>query len=67
MVKWQSSVTPKFLTESDKRTDALPTVVESGKKNRNLDFLLGDKSLVVSVMQNLTSSIHFCIEKRSGI
>ena len=25
------SITPRFLTESDKATDALPTVIESGK------------------------------------
>ena len=26
MVRWQSSVTPRFLTVSEKGTDALPTV-----------------------------------------
>ena len=31
-VKWLLSVTPRFLTESDKGTDALPTVLESGKE-----------------------------------
>ena len=34
IVKWQSSVTPSFLTESDKRTDELPTVTESGKERQ---------------------------------
>ena len=32
MVKWQASVTPRFLTESDKGTDAQPTVIKSGKE-----------------------------------
>ena len=32
MVKWPSSVTPRFLTESDKGTDAQPTVIKSGKE-----------------------------------
>ena len=79
MVKWQSSVTPRFLTESDKGTDELPTVIESGKeKERDLDFRPDDTitpsvfssfSLsFFSVIQDLMSSIHFCIErKRSGI
>ena len=30
MVKWQSSVTPRFWTELDTGTDAPPTVTESG-------------------------------------
>ena len=39
IVKWQSSVTPRFLTVSDKGTDVLPTVIESGEeKKRDLDF-----------------------------
>ena len=39
MVKWPSSVTPRFLTESDKGTDAQPTVIKSGKeKERDLHF-----------------------------
>ena len=81
MVKCQSSVTvkPRFLTESDKGTDELPTVIESGKeKERDLDFRPDDTitpsvfssfSLsLFSVIQDLMSSIHFCIErKRSGI
>ena len=32
IVKWQSNVTPRFLTESDKGTDAQPTVIKSGKE-----------------------------------
>ena len=65
--KWQSSVTPRFLKESDKGTDA-----------RDLDFrpedtiiasVLSSFSLsLLNVIQDLMSSIHFCIErKRSGI
>ena len=79
IVKWQSNVTPRFWTESDKRTDAQPTVVNSGKeKERDLDFrpkdiiitsVLTSFSLsLYNVIQNVMSSIHFCIErKRSGI
>ena len=32
-VKWQSNKTPRILTESDKGTDAQPTVKKSGKEN----------------------------------
>ena len=79
IVKWQSSVTPRFLTESDKGTDAQPTVIKSGKeKERDLDFrpedtiiasVLSSFSLsLFNVIQDLKSSAHFCIErKRSGI
>ena len=79
IVKWQSSVTPRFFTESDKGTDAQPTVIMSGKeKERDLDFrpenviiasVLSSFSLsLFNVIQDLMSSIHFCIErKRSGI
>ena len=35
-VKWQSNVTPRFLKESDKGTDAQPTVIKSGKKKREI-------------------------------
>ena len=35
IVKWQSSVTPRFLTESDKATDELLTVIESGKEKQD--------------------------------
>ena len=78
-VKWQSNVTPRFLTESYKGTDALPTVIESEKeKERDLDFPPEDTVIVsvlllfslslFSVIQDLMSSILFCIEKkRSGI
>ena len=80
IVKWQSNVTPRFLTESDKGLiDAQPTVIKSGKETeRNLDFRLED-TIVASVLssfslslfnviQDLMSSIHFYIErKRSGI
>ena len=79
MVKLQSSVPPRFLTLSDKGTDVLPRVRESGKeKERDLEFLpentiiasvLSSFSLsLFSIIQDLTSSIHFCIErKRLGI
>ena len=79
MVKWQSSVTPRFLTESDKGTDAQPTVMKSRReKERDLDFrpedtiiasVLSSFSLsLFNVIQDLMSSSHFCIErKRSGI
>ena len=47
MVKCQSSVTPRFLTESDKGTYAQPTVIESGKENeRDLDFRPEDTIIV---------------------
>ena len=50
MVKWQSSVTPRFLTESDKATDAPPTLIESGKeKERDLDFQPEDM-IIASVL-----------------
>ena len=40
IVKWQSSVAPSFLTESDKGTDALRTVIESWKeRERDLGFV----------------------------
>ena len=79
MVKWQLCVTPRFLTESDKGTDAQPTVIKSGKeKERDLDFRLEDTIIVsvlspfslslLNVIQDLMSLVHFCIEKkRSGI
>ena len=80
-VKWKynQKKTPRFLTESDKGTDAQPTVIKSGKeKERELDFR-PDDAVIASVLssfslslfyviQDLLSSIHFCIErKRSGI
>ena len=80
IVKWQSDVTPRFLTESDKGTDALPTVTESRKKReRERDLKILSKDTIIAsvlsfsvslfgVIQDLMSSIHFCIErKRSGI
>ena len=79
MVKWQSSVAPRFLAESDKGTNAQPTVIKSGKeKERDLDFRLEDTIIVsvlspfslslLNVIQDLMSLVHFCIEKkRSGI
>ena len=79
IVKWQSNVTPRFLTESDQGTDAQPTVIKSGKeKERDLDFqpedtiiasVLSSFSLgLFSVIQDLMSSTHFCIWKKlSGI
>ena len=53
MVKWQSSVTPRFLTESDKGTDAQPTVIKSRKeKERDLDFRPED-TIIASVCRHL--------------
>ena len=53
MVEWQSSVTPRFLTESDKGTDAQPTVIKSGQeKERNLDFRHED-TIIASVLSSL--------------
>ena len=76
IVKWQSNVTPKFLTQSDKGTDAQSTVVKSGME-KDLDFrpedtiiasVLSFKLSLCNVIQDLMSSVHFCIErKRSGI
>ena len=77
IVKWQSSVIPQFLTESDKGTDAPPTDIKSGKeKERELDFR-PDDAIIASVLssfslslfnaiQDLMSSIHFCIERKSS-
>ena len=79
IVKWQPNVTSRFLTESDKGTDAQPTVIKSWKeKERDLDFrpedtiiasVLSSFSLsLFNVILDLMSSIHYCIErKRSGI
>ena len=76
IVKWQTNVTPRFLTESDKGTDAQPTVIKSRKeKERDLDFRPEDTIIasvlsfsLFNVIQDLMSSIHFCIErKRSRI
>ena len=79
IVKWQSNVTPRFLTGSDEGTDAQPTVIEYWKeKDRDLDFQLEDTIIasvlssfslsLFNVIKDLMSSMHFCIErKRSGI
>ena len=77
IVKGQSNVTPRFFTESDKGTDAQPTVIMSGKeKERDLDFRPEDTIIasvlssfsLFNVIQDLMSLIHFCIErKRSEI
>ena len=40
IVKWQTNVTSRFLTESDKGTDAQPTVIKSGKEKREKSRLL---------------------------
>ena len=58
IVKWQSSVTPRFLTESDKAADALPTAIESGKeKEKDLDFRPED-TIIASVLSSFSSSLH---------
>ena len=78
-VKWQSSATPRFLTESDKGTYAQPTVIKSGKEQgRDLDFqpehtiiasVLSSFSLsLFNVIHDLISSLYVCIERnKSGI
>ena len=68
------------MTESDKGTDAQPTVIKPGKekKERDLEFrpkdtiiasvLLSFSLSLLNVIQDLMSPVHFCIEKkRSGI
>ena len=76
-----SGVTRRFLTESDMETDALPTVIESGsekEEERGLDFLPQDIIIdsvlsplglsLFTAIDILTSSVHFCMERRrSGI
>ena len=61
MVKWQSSVMPRLLTESDKGTDAQPTVTKYGKeKERDLDFQPEDTtiaSVLLSFSLNLFNVI----------
>ena len=67
-------VTPGFMTESDMGTDTLPIVIESGKeedrgprlctRRYNHCFYLVAVEFNLSlftVIQVLTSSIHFCI------
>ena len=79
IVKSQTNVTPRFLTESNKGTDAQSTVIKSGKeKVIDLDFRPEDTIIapvlssftlsLFNAIQDLMSSIHFCTErKRSGI
>ena len=62
IVKWQSNVTPRFLTESDKGTDAQPTVIKSGKeKERDLDFRLED-TIIASVLSSFSLSLFNVIQ-----
>ena len=75
MVKWLSVLIPRFLTESDVGTDALPIVTDSGKEEeRELDFL-PEETIIASVVSSLslsvftvihvlTSSMHFSMERR---
>ena len=52
-VKLQSSVTPRFLTESDKGTDAQPTVIKPGKeKERDLDR--PEDTIIASVLSSFS-------------
>ena len=78
IVKWQSDIKPRFLTETDKATDARSTVIDSRKeKQRDLDFrpedtiiasVLSSFSLSLSsVIQDLMPSIHFCIERERSV
>ena len=75
IVKWQSNVTPRFLTESDKGTDAQFTVIKSGQeKERDLGFRPEDTTIasalssfslnLFNVIQDLMSSVHFCMESK---
>ena len=72
IVKRQSNITPRFLIKSDKGTDAQPTVMKSRReKERDLDFRPEDTIIasvlssfclsLFNVIQDLMSSIHFCI------
>ena len=58
MVKWQSSVTPRFLTESDKGKDSQTTVIKSGKekKKRDLDFRPED-TIIALVLSSFSLSL----------
>ena len=57
IVKWQSNATPRFLTESDKGTDAQPTVIKSGKeKERDLDFRPED-TIIASVLSSFRFNV----------
>ena len=72
IVKWQSSVTPMFLTvRQGNRCTTYNYKVWEGKRERDLYFrpedtiiasVLSSFSLsLLSVIQDLMSSIHFCI------
>ena len=62
MVKWQSIVTPMFLTEADKGTDAQSTVKKSGKeKERAFDFRLEDM-IIASVLSSFSFSLFNVIQ-----
>ena len=53
IVKSHSSVTPRFLTESDKGIDALHIVIESGNEgNRHID-LPSEDTIITSVLASL--------------
>ena len=77
MVKWQSRVTPKFLTESDKGTDVPPTFIvwERKKERPGLSTRGYDHCFSLFVIKFKFVQCHpgfnvidtFCIErKRSG-
>ena len=53
--RWQSRVTPKFLTVSEKGTDALPISKESGIE-RAVDILL-EEIIMTSVLASLSFSL----------
>ena len=66
MVKWQSGVTSRFLTESDKGTDAPFTVTESGKeKERDLKFPPEDK-IKASVSSSFSLSLDISRRPRAS-
>ena len=49
-----ANVTPRFLTESDKGTDAQPTVIKSGKeKERDLDCRPEDTIIMYIVRKDI--------------
>ena len=57
IVKWQSNVIARFLTESHKGTDAQPTVIKSwNEKERDLDFRPED-TIIASVLSSFSLSL----------
>ena len=62
IVKWQSNLIPRFLTESDKGTDTQPTVIKSGKeKKKDLDFRPEDM-IIASILSSFSLSLFNIIQ-----